>query len=169
MRRPARYQQCDAASIAQEQQLDVSPAKSERRCRGAATSSRSAAPRSACSDGAILRRFVELAGGREARVAVIPTASRRSDAGQDYETLFRAMGVAAVAVLRIDQRADAEDPATLAAIGEATGVFLTGGDQLRLSTTLGGTSRGAAAAAAQRRGRARSPAPRPAPRSCPST
>ncbi len=91
-------------------------------------------------DGAILRRFIELAGGREARVAVIPTASRRSDAGQDYQTLFRAMGVASVAVLRMDQRADAEDTGTLATVGAATGIFLTGGDQLRLSTTLGGTS-----------------------------
>jgi cyanophycinase len=91
-------------------------------------------------DGAILRRFIELAGGEQAHVAVIPTASRRPDAGQDYQTLFRAMGVASVAVLRMDRRADAEDTGTLATIGEATAVFLTGGDQLRLSTTLGGTS-----------------------------
>ena len=91
-------------------------------------------------DGAILRRFIGLAGGSAARVAVIPTASRRSDAGHDYQALFRAMGVASVAVLRLDQRADAEDQAALASIGEATAVFMTGGDQLRLSTTLGGTS-----------------------------
>ena len=91
-------------------------------------------------DGVILRRFVDLAGGTQARIAVVPTASRRSDAGQDYRTLFCAMGVDAVSVLRIEQRSDAEDPATLAAIGEATAVFMTGGDQLRLSTTLGGTS-----------------------------
>ena len=71
---------------------------------------------------------------------MVPTASRRADAGQDYQTLFRAMGVAAVSVLRIERRTDAEEPSTLAAIGDATGVFLTGGDQLRLSTTLGGTS-----------------------------
>lgn len=90
-------------------------------------------------DGAILRRFVALAGGKEARIAVIPTASRRPDAGQDYETLFRAMGVAGVRVLRIDQRPQAEDTTVLAAVAEATGVFLTGGDQLRLATTLGGT------------------------------
>ena len=90
-------------------------------------------------EGAILRRFIEHAGGAEARVAVIPTASRRPEAGQEYDTLFRAMGVAAVKVLRIDQRAEAEDAGALSAIAEATGVFLAGGDQLRLSTTLGGT------------------------------
>jgi cyanophycinase len=91
-------------------------------------------------DGAILRRFVELAGGRDARIAVIPTASRRAEAGQDYEALFRGMGAASVAVLRLGQRADGEDPTALAAIERATAVFLTGGDQLRLSTTLGGTA-----------------------------
>ncbi len=90
-------------------------------------------------EGAILRRFIAHAGGPGARIAVIPTASRRPDAGTEYETLFRAMGAAAVQVLRLDQRAEAEDGAVLAAIAEATGVFVTGGDQLRLSTTLGGT------------------------------
>lgn len=90
-------------------------------------------------DGAILRRFVELAGGGEARLAVIPTASRRPDAGDDYEGLFRAMGVACVRILRLDRRADAEDATALSVLADATGVFLTGGDQLRLSTMLGGT------------------------------
>jgi cyanophycinase len=91
-------------------------------------------------EGAILRRVVELAGGSEARVVVIPTASRRPEAGLEYDTLFRAMGVAAVTVLRVDSRADAESPGMLEPLGNATGVFLTGGDQLRLSTLLGGTS-----------------------------
>ena len=90
-------------------------------------------------EGAILRRFVELAGGGDARITVIPTASRRPEAGQDYDALFRAMGAAAVDVLRIERRADAEADAALAALAEATGVFLTGGDQLRLATMLGGT------------------------------
>jgi cyanophycinase len=90
-------------------------------------------------DGVILRRFIEHAGGKEARVAVIPTASRRPEAGLEYDTLFRAMGVAAVKVLRIDHRAEADAESALAVLADATGVFLTGGDQLRLSTTLGGT------------------------------
>ena len=90
-------------------------------------------------DGAILRRFVELAGGRDARLAVLPTASRRPEAGREYDALFRAMGVAQVSVLRIERRADAEAESALAALAEATGVFLTGGDQLRLATMLGGT------------------------------
>ena len=62
-------------------------------------------------EGAILRRFVEHAGGTEAWIVVIPAASRRPEAGQEYDTLFRAMGVAAVRVLRFEQRAEAENPA----------------------------------------------------------
>lgn len=90
-------------------------------------------------DGAILHRFVELAGGRGARLVVMPTASRLADAGEAYEAVFRAMRVAACTVVRLDERAQCSDPDVLAAIEDATGVFLTGGDQLRLSTLLGGT------------------------------
>lgn len=89
--------------------------------------------------GVILQRFVALAGGRDARIVVLPTASRRSDAGGEYETLFRAMRVAGCKVLRLDDRAACGAPEALAALDRATGIFLTGGDQLRLTTTLGGT------------------------------
>ena len=119
-------------------------------------------------EGAILRRFVEHAGGPEARIAVIPTASRRPEAGQEYDTLFRAMGVAAVKVLRLDQRAEAEDPAALTAIAEATGVFLTGGDQLGSPPRWAARAWRACCAGATPRA-CPSPAPRPAPRSSPST
>lgn len=90
-------------------------------------------------DGTILRRFVELAGGREARIAVLPTASRRADAGRDYEELFRAMRARSCTVLRLDHREACSDPEAVATLERATGIFLTGGDQLRLSTRLGGT------------------------------
>ena len=88
----------------------------------------------------ILKRFVQLCGGREARLVVIPTASRREETGRNYERLFREMGVPSIAVLRLETRQECEQEAALSAIEGATGVFLTGGSQLRLSTTLGGTS-----------------------------
>jgi cyanophycinase len=90
-------------------------------------------------DGAILRRFVELAGGRDARIAILPTASRLAETGRKYETLFRGMAVQAATSVRLDARADCAAPEALELLEGATGVFLTGGDQLRLSTTLGGT------------------------------
>ena len=88
----------------------------------------------------ILRRFTEIAGGAEARIAVIPTASVLPDTGARYERLFSEIGVAAVQALPYADRADAGRADWKAFLESATGIFLTGGDQLRLSTILGGTA-----------------------------
>jgi cyanophycinase len=88
----------------------------------------------------ILRRYVELCGGDEADIVVIPTASRRADTGQRYEELFREMGVARVTAIDFDTRRDCEEKGRLHRIEQASGIFFTGGNQLRLTTLLGGTS-----------------------------
>jgi cyanophycinase len=85
---------------------------------------------------AILRRFAEICGGR---IAVLPTASESSETGPRYERLFRELGIEDVRALSIEERSDGEDPAILEYLEGAEGVFLTGGNQLRLSTTVGGT------------------------------
>ncbi|HMV31387.1 MAG: cyanophycinase [Gemmatimonadales bacterium] len=90
-------------------------------------------------DPAILKRFAKLCGGREARIAIIPTASLASDTGRRYEALFDDLGVRSAVALPLESRADCEDTDTLAQLERATGVFLTGGNQLRLATHLGGT------------------------------
>ncbi|MDH3732019.1 MAG: cyanophycinase [Gemmatimonadota bacterium] len=90
-------------------------------------------------DPAILGRFVEVCGGREARIAIIPTASRLSDTGPRYERVFDALGVSLIRVLPLATRADCDDPRWLKRVDRADGVFFTGGNQLKLSTTIGGT------------------------------
>ena len=87
----------------------------------------------------ILKRFVALCGGEEARIAVIPTASMLPDTGGRYEQLFRGLGVQDATALPFVERADAGRKDWIATLEGATGIFLTGGDQLRLSTILGGT------------------------------
>jgi len=88
----------------------------------------------------ILHRFVEICGGAEpARIAIIPTASELEDTGRNYEKLFRDLGVKHAMVLPITTRADCEDDRYTEYLERATGIFMTGGNQLRLSTTLGGT------------------------------
>ncbi len=89
-------------------------------------------------DPAILRRFVDLAGGKHGRIAVIPTASQISTTGTRYRALFRKLGAEA-SNLPFETRSDCERADWLEELGRADGVFLTGGNQLRLSTTLGGT------------------------------
>jgi cyanophycinase len=90
-------------------------------------------------EGAILRRFVELCGGRRARLAVIPTASQLEETGANYEQVFHALGAHWARSLPFEQRSDCDDPEALAVLSEVDGVFLTGGNQLRLSTVIGGT------------------------------
>jgi cyanophycinase len=91
-------------------------------------------------DRTILRRFVDLAGGRDATIAVIPTASQLKDTGGRYEKLFRDLGAGRVLCMPLQTRARCEEEAAAAPLDDATGVFMTGGNQLRLSTTLGGTT-----------------------------
>ena len=96
-------------------------------------------------DKAILSRFARFAGGKDAHVVVISTASSLGDkATEVYHDLFTGMGVGKVTGLRPTEREEAEDPAGAAAMAEATGVFLTGGNQLRLSSVVGGTKLGTA-------------------------
>ncbi len=90
-------------------------------------------------DPKILDRFVEECGGGEARIAVIPTASELEDTGRNYEKLFRRLGIPHAQVLKFETRAECSDGPDLEYIERADGVFMTGGNQLRLSTTLGGT------------------------------
>jgi cyanophycinase len=82
----------------------------------------------------ILDRFVELAGGRRARIVVIPTANPAPEeaAGRAVE-LWRARRVGAVHVLHTRSRATADDPDFVRPLTEATGVWLVGGRQSRLA------------------------------------
>ncbi len=86
---------------------------------------------------AILRRFADLCGGPSACIAVVPTASVDPSTADRYRAVFESLGIHAVQVVEVDRREDAVRVA--AALEGATGVFLTGGVQLRLSTLLGGT------------------------------
>jgi len=90
-------------------------------------------------DPVILERFVRICGGRSARIVVIPTASKLEDTGLRYGAIFRGLGAAEVQVMDFDTRRDGDEPGRIAAIKASDGVFLTGGNQLRLATTLGGT------------------------------
>jgi cyanophycinase len=89
-------------------------------------------------DSAILKKFLRLCGSRP-RVAVIPTASRREETGRNYQELFSALEGAETEILAFNKREDCDDERALGFLRECDGVFITGGNQLRLSTTLGGT------------------------------
>ncbi len=98
----------------------------------------------------ILKRFAEICGGKDARIVVIPTASRLDDTGKLYQTLFKRLGAGDVSYIPITSREDCDNPEFADLCAQATGIFITGGNQLRLTTILGGT----AVAQAIRRGNA---------------
>jgi cyanophycinase len=87
----------------------------------------------------ILSTFVQLAGGKDSRIAVVPTASSIESAGERYKAIFLEMGASQVDVLFIGNREDANSDMHLASLGQASGIFMTGGNQMRLSALVGGT------------------------------
>ncbi|MBW8899193.1 MAG: cyanophycinase [Massilia sp.] len=92
-------------------------------------------------DMAILKRFVELAGGPSAKIVVITAAS--SVAGNMWETYDRAfadLGVTRHVHLHLTSRHDANDEAHIRDVADADGIFMTGGDQKRLLALIGGTA-----------------------------
>jgi cyanophycinase len=91
-------------------------------------------------DRIILSRFVTLAGASDAKISVISTASSMgAEAGERYRQVFAELGVPKVHPLHAVTRPQANDESAANAVRDATGIFLTGGNQLRLSSTIGGT------------------------------
>ncbi len=91
------------------------------------------------NDRRILERFLRVSGGESADLVVIPTASRMHETGPRYEKLFTDLGAARVTVMDFDTRRDCQEAGRLARLEEASGIFFTGGNQLRVTTLLGGT------------------------------
>ncbi|MCE3268391.1 MAG: cyanophycinase, partial [Burkholderiales bacterium] len=91
------------------------------------------------TDSKVLDKFVQLCGGREARIAIIPTASELSDTGDRYVEVFEKLGVKEAHNLKIKDSRDAERASYIKMLKEATGVFITGGNQRRLVKILDDT------------------------------
>lgn len=88
----------------------------------------------------ILHNFFYRSGSTESRIAIIPSASREPALiGERYHRIFTDMGAQEIRVLDIRDRDQGSDPLILEYIAECTGVFLTGGDQLRLCGLLAET------------------------------
>jgi cyanophycinase len=97
----------------------------------------------------VMRTFVELAGGKDAPIVAIPTASSEPDAASYYEKLFREeYGCTNAISLDIRKKADAQRADWAALARKARGIFFGGGDQVRITNALLGTPVGDAIAAA---------------------
>ncbi len=88
----------------------------------------------------ILRRIVEEACGPEIRIEVITTASMiPNEVGENYLNAFGKIGCTNVGLMPIRNRSDAMDTDYISRIKNCNVVMFSGGNQLRLSSTFGGT------------------------------
>lgn len=87
----------------------------------------------------VLKRFLEVSGGKNADIVILPTASQLEETGSIYEEIFLKLGAANASSIPISSREDCNNPEFAERCQNATGIFMTGGNQLRLSTILGGT------------------------------
>ena len=91
----------------------------------------------------ILPHLAKLAGGKRARLLVCAAATEApAESLRNYRQVFEKIGVAEVMGVPFDDRSEGEDPKVLEQLERATGVFLIGGDQLRITSMLSGTSFG---------------------------
>ena len=89
----------------------------------------------------ILKRLIKESKKQElSRVEVVTTASKiPKEIGAEYVKAFSYLGANNVDVLNIERREQAMDPEVLERLRAADVVMFTGGDQLRLTSILGGT------------------------------
>lgn len=91
-------------------------------------------------DRLILKEFVRLAKGAKARVVVMTVATNKpAEVGREYKAVFRDLGVDDTEVVDVSTREEAARPDALEKIGQATALYFTGGDQLHITSLMGGT------------------------------
>lgn len=88
----------------------------------------------------ILKDVVNIIGGSEASLVVLTTATEKpEEVGDEYRSVFMRLGVNNIDILNVNSRDDADNEDNFQRIMNSTGIFFTGGDQLRITSILGGT------------------------------
>jgi cyanophycinase len=101
----------------------------------------------------VLKRFIKLAGGRSSHLVIIPTASSFAlEVSEAYTDVFTRLRGGEVSVVHPTTRREAGNPEMVAALDAATGIFITGGSQVKLAQNIVGTAVGDAVVRAYERG-----------------
>lgn len=88
----------------------------------------------------VLKYAIDICGGSQSKIVVLTTATKQpQEVGQTYREVFSRLGVNSLDILNIDNRTDANKDTVAQRLSSATGIFFTGGDQLRITSILGGT------------------------------
>jgi cyanophycinase len=92
-------------------------------------------------DAGILYHVVKEAGGVDANIVVIPTASSIPvEVGENYLEAFTTLGCKKITVLDIRSKNDSEKELSIQLIKEANCVMFSGGDQSKITNKIGGTT-----------------------------
>jgi cyanophycinase len=92
------------------------------------------------NDLVVLKRVIREVGKPVYKVGIITTASEEPrQRGKDYEQIFKTLGASEIKILAIETRVQANDKALAKTLEDVDLIFLTGGDQLRLTTIMGGS------------------------------
>lgn len=87
----------------------------------------------------ITDKFIELAGGKDAKIVFVPTASGRKEVSPNAGRFLRNRGAANVVVLHTTDPKTADTDEFVKPLKDAGGVFFGGGRQWRLVDAYGGT------------------------------
>lgn len=88
----------------------------------------------------ILTQFVKICGGNKANILIIPSASSIPyDVAAEYEYVFSVLGAAQVSSLHINSHHEANHPSIIEKLENVTGIFISGGDQVKLISLIGDT------------------------------
>ncbi|MFZ5967060.1 MAG: cyanophycinase [Bacillota bacterium] len=88
----------------------------------------------------ILKEFIKIMGSADSKLMVLTTATKQPEVvGDEYRRVFEKLGVSNIDILNIDTRNDANNDDYISRIRKSKGIFFTGGDQLRITSIIGGT------------------------------
>ncbi|MBP1736455.1 MAG: cyanophycinase [Oscillospiraceae bacterium] len=87
----------------------------------------------------ILRQAPQMLSEGELLTVLTTATEHPEEAGANYERTFRRLGVRRIQILHIETRCDAEEESNCELIRASKCIFITGGDQLRITSILGGT------------------------------
>lgn len=88
----------------------------------------------------VLKRVIQETGKKHPKVCVITLATRLpKEVAQDYRTAFHDLGIKDVLIIHYTERAEADTAHNVEIIKKCNVVMLSGGDQLKISSLLGGT------------------------------
>ncbi|ADL70183.1 cyanophycinase [Thermoanaerobacterium thermosaccharolyticum] len=88
----------------------------------------------------ILKEVIKLSGGENSRIVIMTTATEKpEEVGKNYVEIFKRLGAVTVETVNIDSRDDVKNEIVKERLRNSTCIFFTGGDQLRITSILGGS------------------------------